>query len=280
MDDSSSAAATPARTIIRAECPLCGADNRSISPRPTPAAPWQLKECPRCALVYLERVLALEHLAETHCWSKSYQATGERRGRTLPGRLRAGWNRLRLRLLPHRKTEASVRKYVGAGALLDVGCGSGKLFERLAESIIPFGIEVDRQAAAAARVRAEKRGGTVLSADARSGLASFDACSMDCVLMRSYLEHENEPLAALVSALRVLRAGGIAIIKVPNHACWNRRLQGWQWPGFRFPDHVNYFTPRTLEQMVTRAGFAVERFSLRDRLPTSDNMWLYARKAA
>jgi len=67
---------------------------------------------------------------------------------------------------------------------------------------------------------------------------------------------------------------------VPNYACWNRRLQGAGWPGFRFPEHVNYFTPTTIRQLIDRAGLQVARFNLLDRLPTSDNLWLVARKAA
>jgi len=62
------------------------------------------------------------------------------------------------------------------------------------------------------------------------------------------------------------------VIKVPNYACVNRMMMGANWCGFRFPDHVNYFTPQSLSKMASLAGFkTVQRFS--DKLPTSDNMW-------
>jgi hypothetical protein len=73
---------------------------------------------------------------------------------------------------------------------------------------------------------------------------------------------------------RVMRPGARIIIKVPNYDSWNRRLRGAKWCGFRFPDHVNYFTPETMTRLVKKAGMRVVRFGMGDRMPTSDNMWL------
>jgi hypothetical protein len=69
------------------------------------------------------------------------------------------------------------------------------------------------------------------------------------------------------------------IVKVPNYASWNRKIRANRWCGFRFPDHVNYFTPHTLKSMLQETGFQIVKFSIFDHLPTSDNMWLVARKA-
>ena len=108
----------------------------------------------------------------------------------------------------------------------------------------------------------------------------LEADEFDGVLMQSYLEHEINPLEVLRAVRRVLRPRGFGVIKVPNFECWNRHLRGPRWPGFRFPDHVNYFTPRTIRQVVTRADLLVARFNSLDRLPTSDNLWIVAQKAA
>ena len=96
--------------------------------------------------------------------------------------------------------------------------------------------------------------------------------------MRSFLEHEREPLVLLGSAWSALRPGGAAIIKVPNYASFNRKLMGNRWCGFRFPGHVNYFTPESLRAMVESVGFQVEKFSLTDHFYLSDNMWMVVRK--
>jgi hypothetical protein len=97
--------------------------------------------------------------------------------------------------------------------------------------------------------------------------------------MHSFLEHESEPLELLEATRDALQMGGVVIIKVPNYECWNRRY--WRtkdWPGFRFPDHVNYFTPESLRSLVEKAGLCVLRFGVWDRFPTSDNMWLVANR--
>ena len=96
--------------------------------------------------------------------------------------------------------------------------------------------------------------------------------------MQSYLEHEINPQDVLKGALRVLKKGGLAIIKVPNFNCWNRHLRQNNWCGFRFPDHVNYFSPQTLKKIVLDSGFSIYRFNLADRSPLSDNMWMIVEK--
>ncbi len=271
--DAGSGPVTKARHL----CPLCHRENQDVAPIPSPHAEWILKQCPTCQLVYLQNVVTVDQLREDLSWTDTFHAARKRQLTSRLGRLRFAWRSWRLRLLPHRKAESLIHRYVVEGQLLDLGCGRGKMFDRLRDSIIPIGIEVDERAAASAASRAEPRGGRVLCSDALTGLRALEAASLDGVLMSSYLEHENEPLPVLHEVARTLRTGGILIVKVPNYDCWNRRLQGWRWPGFRFPEHVNYFTPATLSALLRAAGFEALRFSWRDRLPTSDNMWLVAR---
>jgi hypothetical protein len=61
-------------------------------------------------------------------------------------------------------------------------------------------------------------------------------------------------------------------MKTPNYASLNRRLMGMRWSGFRFPDHVNYFTPATLRELARRAGFSTH-YGPTDRNPISDSLW-------
>jgi len=51
-----------------------------------------------------------------------------------------------------------------------------------------------------------------------------------------------------------------------------------RWSGFRFPDHVNYFTPQTLAEIARRAGFRAQ-YRWGDRNPTSDSLWGLLRAA-
>jgi predicted SAM-dependent methyltransferase len=114
--------------------------------------------------------------------------------------------------------------------------------------------------------------------NALDALGQFESDWFSGIIMHTYLEHEANPKEVLKATGRVLRKGGALIIKVPNYASINRRFRGKKWCGFRFPDHVNYFTPQSLRQMLADTGFKVRRMNFADRLPTSDNMWAVAGK--
>ena len=75
-----------------------------------------------------------------------------------------------------------------------------------------------------------------------------------------------------------IKKNGYVIIKVPNFSCWNRHIRKENWCGFRFPDHVNYFTPSTLKKLALDTGFKIHQFNLADRSPLSDNMWMVLEK--
>ncbi|MEX2214865.1 MAG: class I SAM-dependent methyltransferase [Phycisphaeraceae bacterium] len=199
--------------------------------------------------------------------------------RPVSGRLRAMWKRVRSRLFPRKKRQSLINRYITEGNLLDVGCGTGAYFADLRSTIVPHGIEIDPDAVQLARQHAERRGGSLIEADALGGLSTVASSTMRGVVMHSFLEHEVSPLEVLQETRRVLNDEGVAIIKVPNVACWNRRFwHGKDWPGFRFPDHVNYFTPRTLRMIALKAGLQIHRFAWYDRFPLNDNMWLVAKR--
>lgn len=96
--------------------------------------------------------------------------------------------------------------------------------------------------------------------------------------MTSFLEHDAKARQTLMALKRVMRYSARVIIKVPNYVSWNRHVRGAKWCGFRFPDHVNYFTPATLVQLLDKTGYTPVHFGLLDHLPTSDTMWLVAKK--
>jgi SAM-dependent methyltransferase len=162
--------------------------------------------------------------------------------------------------------------------VLDVGCASGKGFDKLRPDLIPYGIEIDAKIAQIARANFEPRGGKLVHADGVGGLKQLPANFFTGVTLWSYLEHEANPRAALEEVRRVVRDDAVVLIKVPNFACWNRSVLGKNWSGFRHPDHVQYFTPATLGAMAQRAGFKAH-FRLYGRIPTNDNMYATLRPA-
>ena len=93
-----------------------------------------------------------------------------------------------------------------------------------------------------------------MNAPSLVGLQTFPPDYSEAAVMRSYLEHELEPLGVLTEVYRVLKPDGIAVVKVPNFGSVNRHVKGRKWCGFRYPDHLNYFTRSTLRISPVPAG--------------------------
>jgi predicted SAM-dependent methyltransferase len=97
--------------------------------------------------------------------------------------------------------------------------------------------------------------------------------------MRSFLEHEVQPQVLLNGVFRILQPDGVAFVKVPNYGGLNRRVMGRSWCGFRYPDHVNYFTLNSLRAMAFKAGFSLRLLNPLN-LALDDNIHALLRKPA
>jgi SAM-dependent methyltransferase len=262
-------------------CPSCGSDHADT--RHT-SGQWRIVACRDCGFVYLPVAARTDYFTQGDgAWESSIREKRARNMKETPIAARLSMA-TRFRTKFRKRTPVD---YIVAGldgdskgkrAVLDIGCGAGDYLASLDSRFTPFGIELSKGLAAMARELFEKRGGRVVQAATVEALPQFEPGSIDAVVMRSYLEHEPRAREVLEGVRDVLRTGGVAVIKVPNYASLNRRIMGERWCGFRFPEHVNYFTPDSLRQMAASAGLAFEQ-GLMDRLPTSDNMWAVLRKA-
>jgi SAM-dependent methyltransferase len=253
-------------------CPLCDAEDG----RPLPGYGkdiWRLCACRRCGFVYLDRAPDYEALFSAMAWEKTTVAEVERRTELRPVSHRLSkLTRARMRLLPRKTMPSLVARHAKPGNVVDLGCGTGTQLAGLSSAYVPYGIEISREAAAKAHDNFAVRGGEAINAPSLDGLRRFAAGFFTAATLRSYLEHELHPRAVLQELRRTLAPGGVAIVKVPNYASLNRRIVRGKWCGFRYPDHLNYFTPASLSRLAGPCGFHV-RFGLTDRLPTSDNMY-------
>lgn len=244
---------------------------------------WKLKTCDRCGFIYLQDPPGYQEFSDDFAWEKTSKAERSRRRNEEPLMNRASkvLRHLRRRLATYNKLHTLLSRFVPSGRLLDIGCGrGGRMLDCFGERYEPWGVEISAALAKTADELFSRYGGHCIHNDAISGLNNMPEGHFDGVIMRSYLEHEMEPRGVCLAVFRSLKPGGHVVIKVPNHASWNRVLRGAKWCGYRFPDHVNYFTPQSLKGLMKETGFRIVQFGLFDRLVTSDNMWLVARKPA
>jgi SAM-dependent methyltransferase len=251
-------------------------------------APWLLLKCEKTGFVFLANPPTYEALKEDYAWEVTSKLETTRRREAEPALhlLSAAGKAFRARVIRRNKICALARRFLREAPwprlqLLDLGCGTGGLLPRIVGSLPaglrsrcrPYGIELSRELAAVAHHRLVSAGGECFHDNALDGLARFPADHLQLVIMSAFLEHELNPLPLLRRCYTHLVPGGQIIMKVPNFGCLNRIVRGRRWCGFRWPDHVNYFTPATLRAMAARAGFQVARMRFVDRHPFSDNMY-------
>lgn len=95
-----------------------------------------------------------------------------------------------------------------------------------------------------------------------------DNC-FDVATMWDVIEHLKDPAGTIAEAFRVLRPGGLICVLTPNHdslitdvARLAYKITVQRLPLERLlypPVHLYYFTPRTLSDLLCRAGFEVKR---------------------
>jgi SAM-dependent methyltransferase len=154
--------------------------------------------------------------------------------------------------------------------VLDIGCSSGYLAHRLVErGAAVVGIDTDEQAAEEARAVCEQ----VLVGDVESMELPFAQHSFDVVLCGDVVEHLRDPEAFLARVRPLLRPGGRLVLTTPNVANWAMRL-GLLAGRWRYTDrgildrtHMHFFTKKTLEQTLERAGYRIVAFDVTAPVP-------------
>lgn len=234
-------------------CPQCESGNHAILPAYS-SGKWKIAACADCGFVYLRNPPKYERLVDEFAWEKTRDAEVKRRRSSRPIRK---WldEKTRWRSNFFRPSFADqIRKMFPPGPILDVGCGAGR---EIPQPYVPFGIEISRTLAAQAQDYMKPRGGQAIHAPALEGIRQFDSNTFSGIMLRSFLEHEVEPKALLREASRVLADDGRIYVRVPNFGGINRRVSGAQWCGFRYPDHVNYFSIRSLRSMAEDCGLSL-----------------------
>ncbi len=224
--------------LERPDCPLCGP---GVGRRPRHAfPPFAAVTCEGCGLVYLcprlvePRVLELYQAAGyfdspvAGCGYDEYLEARENWLRTFESRLRA------------------LARHQPGGRVLDVGCGPGFFLEAAAaRGYEAWGIDPSGYAVELARRRFGER--------VQPGLietAPFPSSHFDLVTAFDAFEHVYRPLRFLEAAHALLAPGGVLAITTPDATSLLARLSGRRWVSFKIPEHVFYWSPRTIRRAL------------------------------
>lgn len=258
-------------TVFLRDCPTCSSATAAPIAIYSPD-PWQIATCDACTLTYLRNPPAYKALEDDFAWEKTYVKKKQAsKGSTA---LSPAIRRVRIALGMTRDKTDSFRRWFNDGHVLDIGCGAG---DRISAPMTPYGIELSKGLHAQADKVMRAAGGYCLHGAGAEAIQDFDAGQFDGIVMFSYLEHETDVMGVLRGAHRALKDSGAVFIRVPNYGSLNRKIIGPKWCGFRYPDHVNYFTLETLRDTVGRAGFSAQLINTITH-PVDDNISVLLRK--
>jgi methionine biosynthesis protein MetW len=161
-----------------------------------------------------------------------------------------GFNELIFRLVPRDKK------------VLDVGCATGKLGEKLikAKGCYVAGIEIDSKMANVAESRCSK----LLEMDIEDATElPFPDEFFDIIVFADSLEHMKQPSTVLAALTKYLSADGHLLLSIPNVALFSTRLGILQGKfdygeyGVLDKTHLRFFTLKTARKLVQDAGFEI-----------------------
>jgi SAM-dependent methyltransferase len=134
--------------------------------------------------------------------------------------------------------------------ILDLGCGDGTFTARAGEGAV--GADIAEAALARARRSHPEVRFVRVPAD---GPLPFSTGDFDLVWCSETLEHVPDTAGFLTEARRVLARGGRLAVTVPRSGRL-RALVAWRGEFHPLGDHLRFYTPRTLREVLDDAGFA------------------------
>lgn len=225
-------------------CNLCGGDR--VTPR------YRLRRssivtCERCGFSFVSpRAPSATLQQRLQHWADEDVLDAER--------LRIAFNEGVQRLYGRYLARLEQKRRTGGRRLLDIGCSTGCFLDAARRSGWEVeGLELGR---ASAQYTREKLGLTV------HGLSLYDydapAGSYDAICALEVLEHLEDPAGALARIARWLKPGGLFLASTPNFDSLFRRLHGSHWWVVNCEDeHIVFFAPATLRDLLRRQGFDV-----------------------
>ena len=238
-------------------CPVCDADNNGFLFHHFDEC---YTECETCGLIYINPRLRQDEV-ESFFEDEYYGL--DRKKVEFSTRLRYFEEKIR-----------SMESLKQKGRVLDIGCGPGHFLEMCRRAgWQPVGVELSAQACAAARAQ----GLDVAQGSLQQ--AAFADGEFDVVTLWNVLDHMTQPLDEMREVHRILKPGGLVLVRVPNAAFHRlvkaavRRLNSLM--NLNMADKTTFkmctFSGASARRLFDRAGFRQVRI---DNSAMSDiNPW-------
>ena len=147
-----------------------------------------------------------------------------------------------------------IRTHKPNGKLLDVGCGAGWFLSYAEKHYDTYGVDASEYAIAEAMAKAHN---TKLSVGDAQRLY-YIYKSFDVVTCFDLLEHLRNPILPIAEFHRVLKDGGVLVVRVPNTDSLGLKRKDENWFGLRDKTHISLFNNETWIGLLDGNGFTIE----------------------
>jgi len=130
---------------------------------------------------------------------------------------------------------------------LDIACGAGHLLEAFRElGVKTFGTEHE----SGKQVLVDK--GIEFIEGEFSPLTSN---KFDLIIFTEAIEHINDQIKFISNCKTLLNPGGLIYMTTPNVCSLEKRLLRSEWGMFVYPEHLSYYSPKTIDILHKQEGF-------------------------
>jgi len=223
-----------AQAEAHAACVLCGASDAGAL---FDKGGYTFVRCNRCGLVSLRPIPTPAQVKAHH--EESY-AHGSYATFAAADTIRSAIAAYRVQI---------VRPLAPPGPWLDIGCSTGAFpAEAVRAGVDAEGLELSSVAAAQGRAR-----GLTIHEGTAEGFAPPHPYA--AVTAFDVVEHLPDPLPFVRRVGSWLLPDGVLVMTLPNIASPIVRVMGRHWFYYAPPDHIHYFTPRTIRRLLAEGGF-------------------------
>ncbi len=223
-----------------ASCPMCG---------PAPGVdlrydfdPFRVVSCNNCGLVFLSPRLTEDAILKLYSDQDYYVSEVSGQGYDEYLEVHHNWIKTFTRRLDQ------ITNYQLPGKALDIGCGPGFFLEAAqAKGYDVYGLDPSEYIV---KVASDKFGDHIQRGVIET--ADYPAEHFDLVVAFDTFEHIYRPLEWLSAARRVLKPGGLLALTTPDPTSLLAKLSGRGWVSFKLPEHVFYWSPKTIRRALAK----------------------------
>lgn len=138
------------------------------------------------------------------------------------------------------------------GSILDVGCATGFFLSTTCPKWSPHGVELSEASSSYAR---DRYGIKVTTGTLKQ--ASYQDDYLDVITMWDVIEHLAHPLEELLEANRILKQDGLLVLTTGDVNSLFARICGQAWHLYNPPQHLSFFSEKTIRLLLKKGGFYV-----------------------